>query len=45
MKHIRLDLAEDGFSADNASGAAFWAALQEGKNDEIRIGYGRRPPY
>ena len=31
MKHIRLDLAEDGFSADNASGAAFWAALQEGK--------------
>ena len=30
-KHIRLDLAEDGFSADNASGAAFWAALQEGK--------------
>ena len=30
-KHIRLDLAEDGFSADNASGAAFWAAVQEGK--------------
>lgn len=29
--HITLDLAEDGFSADNASGAAFWAALQEGK--------------
>ena len=31
QKHIRLDLAADGFSADNASGAAFWAAVQEGK--------------
>lgn len=28
---IRLNLAADGFSADNASGAAFWAAVQEGK--------------
>ena len=28
---VRLDLAADGFSADNASGAAFWAAVQEGK--------------
>ena len=28
---IDLNLAADGFSADNASGAAFWAAVQEGK--------------
>ena len=28
---IDLNLAADGFSADNASGTAFWAAVQEGK--------------
>lgn len=28
---IDLNLATDGFSADNASGAAFWYAVQEGE--------------
>ena len=28
-RHIDLLLAEDGYSADNATGAAFWAALKE----------------
>lgn len=31
QKNIRLHLAPDGYSADNSSGAAFWAAWQEGK--------------
>ena len=31
---IRLILSEPGFSADNASGAAFWAAWKEGGHDE-----------
>ena len=30
-RRIRLLLAPDGYSADNGSGAAFWAAWQEGK--------------
>lgn len=30
-KNIQLHLAPDGYSADNSSGAAFWAAWQEGK--------------
>lgn len=29
-QHITLQLAPQGYSADNSSGAAFWAALQEG---------------
>ena len=30
QKRIRLHLAPDGYSADNSSGVAFWAAWQEG---------------
>ena len=30
-KNIQFHLAPDGYSADNSSGAAFWAAWQEGK--------------